>query len=274
MCCRCEGEDNPDLRQDVISFKPFESSSSPHLGTKGFGRVCNGTMIATDTIIATTLTNSYSGDSDREVGTRNDDKCEALCGNDKTLERVESTTASKSNNNSVVAASSVAFSTIEIREYPIITGDNPAVTRGVPITIAWIPLPEQQCYDVEDYEKHRPSRNRRSRLEMRRRPSERTALLRSLGASRDEILQGTKAANIARNRRKRTSETIQLARAQEACEMIARAMRNATVRRTRKINERKMLERCRSMGMTKDWERDDATSLTTSDESSVSVTIG
>lgn len=31
----------------------------------------------------------------------------------------------------------VAFSTIEIREYPMTVGDNPSVSRGVPVTIEW-----------------------------------------------------------------------------------------------------------------------------------------
>lgn len=134
--------------------------------------------------------------------------------------------------------SSVSFSTIEIKEYPIIAGDNPSVTIGVPITIAWTPVETRRC-TVDDYEERRQSP--RSMVELRMPSSYRVDLLQRLGFTRDEILLGTKAANITRNRRRRTSETMTLAPAQEAFERMKRAVMNATVRRMAKKRERRIL---------------------------------
>ena len=133
---------------------------------------------------------------------------------------------------------SISFSTIEITEYPYITGDNPSVSMGVPLTIAWAPL-ETEWSTIDDYEKKRSPR--RSRIELRIPPSRRTAILRGLGFSREEIQQGTKAATTTRNRRRRTAETMNLAPAQEVCEKVTRAMMNATVRRMAKTQEKTIL---------------------------------
>ena len=132
----------------------------------------------------------------------------------------------------------VAFSTIEIKEYPIIAGDNPSVTIGVPITIAWAPVETRRC-TVDDYEERKPSP--RSMMELRMPSSYRVDLLRRLGFTRDEIMLGTKAANITRNRRRRTSETMALAPAQEVFKRMTRAMINVIVRRMAKKRERRIL---------------------------------
>ena len=51
----------------------------------------------------------------------------------------------------------VWFDYLEAREYPIILGDNPSVTDGVPVTIGWKP---QRVFfgEVEDIEMHRQTR--------------------------------------------------------------------------------------------------------------------
>jgi hypothetical protein len=132
----------------------------------------------------------------------------------------------------------VSFSTIEITEYPYIPGDNPSVFADVPLTIAWTPLATERC-TIDDYEKNRLPR--RSRTELRMPSSQRIKMLRRLGFSLDEIQQGSKAAAINRNRRRRTVKTMNLAPAQEVCEKVARAMMNVTVRRMAKKQERRML---------------------------------
>ena len=71
-------------------------------------------------------------------------------------------------------------------------------------------------------------------------------LLRRLGYSRRDIMEGTKEANIARGRRKRTMETMTLAPAQELLELARRATLNATVKRASKKKEREMMECFRS----------------------------
>ena len=51
----------------------------------------------------------------------------------------------------------VSFNDLEIREYPIILGDNPGCSNGVPITIDWV-YAEQEPLDIEEYENLRGSR--------------------------------------------------------------------------------------------------------------------
>ena len=58
--------------------------------------------------------------------------------------------ATESSNSSVYSSSSfkcpkrsVAFGKIVITEFPIILGDNPAVTSGAPVTIDWVPQAER-----------------------------------------------------------------------------------------------------------------------------------
>ena len=106
------------------------------------------------------------------------------------------TTAQADAESAVEGNHRVSFSTVEVKEYPIIPGVNPAVSMGVPLTIDWAPLREQaDSYDIDDYEQTNPSRERRGPLELRRLPSRRSELLLMMGVSRSEILEATKMAN-------------------------------------------------------------------------------
>lgn len=133
----------------------------------------------------------------------------------------------------------VKFTSLEIREYPICIGDNPAVTMGVPITIDWAHDGKLIC-TVEEYEEHRPAP--RSMAQLRMPSRHRDDLLRRIGYSRRDIMEGTKYATMARNQRKRTTETLNLACAQEFIELTRRAALNATFRRGAKRKEREFLE--------------------------------
>jgi len=132
----------------------------------------------------------------------------------------------------------VHFGNLHVREYPIIVGDNPAVTLGVPMAIAWEHDGEVVC-SVEEYEEMRPTP--RSMIELKMPNSCRTEKLRNVGFSRKDIMEGTRLANIVRNRRKRTNETIKLSGAHELLERAVRATMNATVRRSNKQKERDMM---------------------------------
>jgi hypothetical protein len=59
----------------------------------------------------------------------------------------------------------VSFDCIEIHEHPYKLGDNPSVSRGAPLTIAW----KQQDYaevGIDEYEYQRPSRKYRNQLKL------------------------------------------------------------------------------------------------------------
>jgi hypothetical protein len=80
--------------------------------------------------------------------------------------------------------SSIRFSTVEIRSYPMILGDNPSVTAGIPITIDWLHQDEVTC-DVVDYEVTRPER--RARLQLLLPPAMRAQIAMDAGSSRKEL---------------------------------------------------------------------------------------
>ncbi|KAL3917177.1 MAG: hypothetical protein SGILL_004837, partial [Bacillariaceae sp.] len=79
---------------------------------------------------------------------------------------------------------SVCFDRIIITEFPIILGDNPAVTSGAPVTIDWTAQGEKN-YSLYAYERCRPARRRRRKLLIS--VSNRAILLLAAGYSIDEI---------------------------------------------------------------------------------------
>ena len=78
----------------------------------------------------------------------------------------------------------VQFGDLVITEFPIILGDNPAVTMGAPITIDWTPQGEIS-YKINVYESIRGTRRRRRKLLIS--VSNRAILLLAAGYSIDDI---------------------------------------------------------------------------------------
>jgi hypothetical protein len=81
-------------------------------------------------------------------------------------------------------AKKVRFGELVITEFPIILGDNPAVTSGAPVTIDWTPQGEVS-YKINVYESVRGTRRRRRKLLIT--VSNRAILLLAAGYSIDEI---------------------------------------------------------------------------------------
>jgi hypothetical protein len=141
----------------------------------------------------------------------------------------------------------VRFSTVQVREFPIGIGDNPAVSRGVPVAIAGWKIYGGGDYSLplEELEQaHRPPR--RATLQLQMGSLERIRMLKEMGYSRHAIHQATKHVNVARAQRQRTVQSLKWARVQEGMESIQRALLNATLRRTAKQRERILLEPYRS----------------------------
>jgi hypothetical protein len=132
----------------------------------------------------------------------------------------------------------IGFSTVEIREYPIQIGDNPSVTRGVPITIGWDHC-SSYTLNLDDFELVRPAR--RLKLQLKMESLDRIRMLKAMGYSRQDIQQEVRKVNADRGRRQRTRETSNLARVEEFLERVRRAVLNATVRRRQKRRERELL---------------------------------
>jgi hypothetical protein len=78
----------------------------------------------------------------------------------------------------------VRFGRVVITEFPIILGDNPAVTAGAPVTMDWTPQNESS-FSITAYEQCKPKRRRRRRLLIS--VSNRAILLLAAGYSIDDI---------------------------------------------------------------------------------------
>jgi len=155
-------------------------------------------------------------------------------------EQTETQTADTESSSTIPRDTLVSFSQIQIREYPMIVGDNPSILTGVPVTIDWEHVEEME-FQLEDYEAARVQPPR-SMVELRMPASHRDAILKNQGFSLAERNQGKKWANITKHHRKRTSATMALSEVAEAVENAKRATKNATWGRKRKQQERKYLQ--------------------------------
>ena len=62
-------------------------------------------------------------------------------------------------------SSFVRFSTVEIREYPVVIGTNPSTVHGPPVELDWLPQ-SSKCLDLEQYEADRSPHRRRTEKEL------------------------------------------------------------------------------------------------------------
>merc|ERR1712226_203567 len=99
------------------------------------------------------------------------------------------------------------WSTITIREYPRVLGDNVTV-MGPPISLAWMHQ-DEIVYELVEYDEAMVD-SRRTQSELKMPSSHRDKILKESGYSRRDIQEAIKNANIARNQRKRTVETLKL----------------------------------------------------------------
>lgn len=82
----------------------------------------------------------------------------------------------------------LSFSSISVRVYPVLIGDNPSVTQGVPLTIGWEHKEEEFFDNVEDYESStHKSKPVASLQEMKFTELERAQIAKNLGYSDSKI---------------------------------------------------------------------------------------
>ena len=94
---------------------------------------------------------------------------------------------------------SVTFSTVEVREYPMILGDNPAVSGGPPVTIDWIPL-SRKLFEIEKHIRMTPEPRRKS-FQMIMPIYHRELLLKNSGYTKNELLEAKRQIDCIRAQR-------------------------------------------------------------------------
>lgn len=234
-----EGTDAPDLvlEHAVSTESETEQEDLVEAPIKTFSSCSNDHTMLTEVDSLTSSINSSPADEDtkQEPPTQLVKETSLPTKTKDDKKEVPSSTHSRN--------SRVSFSQIQIREYPIIVGDNPSVLTGTPITIDWDHV-EQMEFHVDEYESGRAEP--RTMVELRMPASARDALLKNQGFSLGERNAGKKVANITKNQRKRTSETMGLSKAAEKVETWTRATRNATWGRRKKQQERNYLQQFES----------------------------
>lgn len=97
---------------------------------------------------------------------------------------LKQTCSASSNTAARQTTKTVSFDSIQLNEHHVILGDNPSVTSGPPLTIAW---ESQACYhsSVDDYELSRPSRRTKERMIIPR--NVREEWLRKSGYARSDM---------------------------------------------------------------------------------------
>ena len=102
---------------------------------------------------------------------------------------------------------SVRFSNVAIRDYSLCPGDNPSVSRGVPISLDW-DYDEEHSYNINKFEDGRFGQ-RRFAGELKLPSLERIQLLKGVGYSRGEINERVKDVRKAKEKRLSTRRSVE-----------------------------------------------------------------
>jgi len=115
--------------------------------------------------------------------------------------------AMAANSGSEALRKSVRFANVELREYEMCLGDNPAVARGAPVSLDWKYNKEHSYKSLDDFEGSELSKGKLGYglgVATKRPSLERLHLLKDLGYSRDEIKEATDTAQLIQRQRFRT----------------------------------------------------------------------
>lgn len=124
---------------------------------------------------------------------------------------------------------SISFSTVEIREYNIVIGDNPSVSRGAPVGLGWKYVSSSPI-NVDEYEFTRMSEGRLvtscgARAGLMLTHLRRRSLLRYAGFTEEEIKEAAAEARRIKAQRRSTIKFQRLSRVQEGAESLNRKLR-------------------------------------------------
>ena len=123
-----------------------------------------------------------------------------------------STTAS--NASSTDSKKSVSFSCVDVREYDVTLGDNPACSAGPPISLGW-EYKNEIRQDLRAFEAKRYIARRKKKKELRLSSNMRKRLLKELGFSSDQIHFATLRSIRTQNQRLESHHTFEDSEAKE-----------------------------------------------------------
>lgn len=164
---------------------------------------------------------------------------------------------------------SVAFSTVEVREYPRTLGDNPSCTCGPPISLDWGFDPSVHCFDLKTFEDTKPPPREKSEMLVPR--AVREAWLTDAGFARSEIAAAVRDVTRAKARRNQTahnSDKEGLFKIHAAVESLGRKFGRTVLRRK---HDGALYEQWAGQGGRKEKTRRTASAPSTSLESSSST---
>ena len=103
---------------------------------------------------------------------------------------------------------SVSFSTIEVREFSVVIGDNPSCAMGPPLSIDWDPDCELSI-DIDEFEHYRNGQGydccrRRTGEELRLDPDQRKFMVLNAGSSNHDIANAVRQVGRDRRARRRS----------------------------------------------------------------------
>jgi len=126
--------------------------------------------------------------------------------------------------------SSVSFSTIEIRSYERVLGDNPSCSHGPAVSIGWQYEPDPITVQVDEFEYYRAGdRLDGTALVLSR--CEREEMLEELGYTRSAIADAVRTNVKVKNNRRQTVHNLPVARLEEAAESAKRKLKRVVLGR-------------------------------------------
>eukprot|EP00531_Pseudo-nitzschia_arenysensis_P008083 CAMPEP_0116127258 /NCGR_PEP_ID=MMETSP0329-20121206/6750_1 /TAXON_ID=697910 /ORGANISM="Pseudo-nitzschia arenysensis, Strain B593" /LENGTH=235 /DNA_ID=CAMNT_0003621357 /DNA_START=112 /DNA_END=819 /DNA_ORIENTATION=+ len=132
-----------------------------------------------------------------------------VCGNRRDFFQKKSSLKSLDGSSRRSLNSSVRFSSVAVRGYSLCIGDNPSVSRGIPISLDW-EYDEENSYDINKYEDGR-CEQRRDSEELKLPSLQRVQILKQMGYSRGEITDQTKEVQKIKDKRFSTRRRVERA---------------------------------------------------------------
>jgi len=177
---------------------------------------------------------NYSGDNSSA-------KAETTAATTNATEEEDNAAARKTTTIETKVKKRVRFSHLDIREYPIVLGDNPTPKLGPPVSIGWDHCAEIERVDVDLYESVRPPRRDRDAA-LKLPAAYRVVLLKRQGYAASEIADGMRKAEVAKRQRKRTVELLRLEPFDEGAECLSRRAANIASLGAAQRKEREFLQ--------------------------------